>query len=481
MITINPVEFWALAPEILLSAVGMMLLLVSAFRRPNGPDFTFPVTLVGLFATTGVLILQWSGSEAREVILGGLFVVDSYAFFWKILALLMTFLAVLLSRKFLAFGNYRPGEYYALMAFATTGMMLMASGYHLLSLWISLEVMALSSYILAGYFKREKRSNEAAVKYFILGTLSSAILLYGISLIYGSTGSLRLDQLSSVTDESFLFTAGWLLLGAGLFFKVSAAPFHFWTPDVYQGAPTPITAYLATASKALSFAILLRIFLEGFSLQLQDWQIAVAAVAVISMVWGNVAALVQENVKRMLAYSSIAHAGYTLLGLLAVNELGVRAVLFYLLAYGLMTLGAFGVVLFLEKQDYAGETYSDYDGLIHRAPWVAIAMLIFLLGLTGIPPTGGFVGKLYLFAAVLKAGWGWVALVGVLTSAISLYYYFRVIVSMFLKPVPEVVLPMAKSRSLTVALTICLVGTLWLGLFPQRVLEWVNQSVLIGY
>ena len=301
-------------------------------------------------------------------ILAGMFVLDSYALFWKILFLIATALTVLLSVRFIEEGGYRAGEYYSLLLLATTGMLLMVSGFNLLSIWISLELMALSSYILVGYFKYERRSNEASLKYFILGALSSGILLYGISLLYGATNTLALPELSrslstAVLNGDLLSAVGWVLLAVGLFFKISAAPFHVWTPDVYVGAPTPVTGYLAVASKAASFAILVRIFYQGLAPLVIDWQIVVAAVASLSMIWGNIAALTQTNVKRMLAYSSIAHAGYILMGVLAASETGLWALMFYLLAYSFFTLGAFGTVVLLERREYAGETLSDYAGL----------------------------------------------------------------------------------------------------------------------
>ena len=358
--------------------------------------------------------------------------------FWKIVFLLATALTVLLSTRFMEEGGYRAAEYYSLILLATTGMLFMASGFNLLSIWISLELMALSSYILAGYFKHEVRSNEAALKYFVLGALSSGLMLYGMSLIYGSTRTLSLAELPGrisvvAAEGNLLLGIGWIMLAVGLFFKVSAVPFHVWTPDVYVGAPTPVTGYLAAASKAASFAILIRIFFQGLGPLVVDWQIIVAAVASLSMIWGNIAALTQTNVKRMLAYSSIAHAGYILLGVLAASESGLWAAMFYVFAYTFFTLGAFGTVILLERREYAGESLSDYAGLAQRAPVLAAVMLVFLLALTGIPPTGGFFGKVYLFAAVVEAGWMWVAVIGVLTSAISLYYYMGIVVQMYFK------------------------------------------------
>jgi NADH-quinone oxidoreductase subunit N len=271
---------------------------------------------------------------------------------------------------------------------------------------------------------------------------------------------------------------GWLLLAAGLLFKVAAVPFHVWTPDVYVGAPTPVTAWLAVASKTASFAILLRIFYEGLGSLKMDWQMIVAIVAVATMVWGNLAALTQDNVKRMLAYSSIAHAGYILIGLLAVSEVGLWSILFYLLAYTFITLGVFGTVILLERREYAGETCADYAGLARRSPFLAAMMLLFMVALTGIPPTGGFVGKFYLFAAAVKAGWGWVAVIGVLTSAVSLYYYFRIVLYMYLKDSDQTTPTPIKSPALVWSIALCALATLILGIYPGPFIEIAKQSLL---
>jgi NADH-quinone oxidoreductase subunit N len=366
---------------------------------------------------------------------------------------------------------------------ATTGMLLMAGGSNLLSIWISLELMALSSYILAGYFKFEKRSNEAALKYFILGALSSGILLYGVSLIYGATGELGLAEIAAGMTEAArtaptLIAIGWLMMAIGLFFKVSAVPFHVWTPDVYVGAPTPITAFLAVGSKAASFAILVRIFYQALPGLAVDWQIIMAAVAAVTMIWGNFAALTQNNVKRMLAYSSIAHAGYVLMGVLAMSDDGLWAVLFYMLAYSLITLGAFGTVILLERKEYAGETYEDYAGLAQRAPLLAAMMLLFMLALTGIPPTGGFFGKVYLFAAAVEAGWTWVAVIGVLTSALSLYYYMGIVVQMYLKESDDTTPRPLEAHGLLAVIGFCALVTVLLGILPGPLVEIARSSLL---
>ncbi len=275
-----------------------------------------------------------------------------------------------------------------------------------------------------------------------------------------------------------LVPLGWLMLAAGLFFKVAAVPFHIWTPDVYVGAPTPVTAWLAVASKAASFAILLRIFYEGLGSLKVEWQTIVAIVSVVTMVWGNVAALTQDNVKRMLAYSSIAHAGYVLIGVLAVSQVGLWSVIFYLLAYTFITMGAFGTVILLERREYAGETVADYAGLARRSPFLAAMMLLFMIALTGIPPTGGFVGKFYLFAAAVQGGWNWVALIGVLTSAISLYYYFRIVLNMYLRDSSQTTPVPLQAPALVGAIAFCALATLALGIFPGPFIEFAKQSML---
>ncbi|HEX5760660.1 MAG TPA: NADH-quinone oxidoreductase subunit N [Thermoanaerobaculia bacterium] len=479
----DPQELLLLAPEILLSLAGLLMLLVGTVGRGFGHRESAFVAIASLLLTGGVLVRLQLQVPGPRLILAGMFVIDGYAFAWKVIVLLATAVTVLLSMRFLEEGRYRPAEYYSLLLLATAGMLFMASGATLLTIWIGLETMALASYVLAGYFKREVRSTEAALKYFILGAMSSGVLLYGISLLYGAAGTVHLGALArglAAANEagSLLVPLGWLLLAAGLFFKVAAVPFHIWTPDVYVGAPTPVTAWLAAASKGASFAILVRIFYQGLGTLRLEWQWIVALVAVASMVWGNLAALTQQNVKRMLAYSSIAHAGYVLIGVLAVSEIGLWSVVFYLLTYSFVTLGAFGTVILLERREYAGETLADYAGLARRAPFLAAMMLLFLVALTGIPPTGGFVGKVYLFAAAVQAGWAWVAVVGVVTSAISLYYYFGVVVSMYLKEPTDTAPAPLPARSIRFAVALCALVTLAMGVYPGPFIDFAKTALL---
>lgn len=482
---IDPQEFWLLLPEMFLAAVAMLLLVGGSFGRGIRNRPATGVALVAL-ATTALLVF-WADGQAggAKVFLAGMFILDKYALFLKLVLLMATALTIAISGRYLEEGGYRPGEYYSLVLFAVTGMLFMVSGYSLLSIWISLELMALSSYVLAGYFKRERKSNEAALKYFILGALSSGILLYGVSLLYGATGTVQISELAegiaaatAAGESQILISLGWLLMAIGLFFKVAAAPFHVWTPDVYVGAPTPVTAFLASASKTASFAILIRILYEALPALVSDWQLVTAVVACLSMIWGNLAALTQTNVKRMLAYSSIGHAGYVLIGVLCASEEGLWAALFYLLAYTFITLGAFAMVIVLEQREYAGETYADYAGLARRSPFLAAAMLVFMVALTGIPPTGGFFGKIYLFAAAIESGWIWVAVVGVLTSAVSLFFYFGIVVQMYLKPSDDTTPKPMPATGLTGAIAICAAVTLLLGLFPGPVVEFAKASLL---
>lgn len=475
-------EFLYLLPEGFLLVAAMVLLVASSIGKGVGSRAATLYTMAAL-AATAVLALRVSGGAPAQPILAGMFQLDGFSLFWKLLLLLSTALTAVLATKFVGSSEYRAGEFYSLLLTAATGMLLMASGSNLLSIWLSLELMALSSYILVGYFKFETRSNEAAMKYFILGALSSGIMLYGMSLLYGATGSLGLSAIAAampLAEQTApnLVAIGWLLLAIGLFFKVSAVPFHVWTPDVYVGAPTPVTAFLAVGSKAASFAILIRIFYQALPALSVDWQLITAAVAALTMIWGNFAALTQNNVKRMLAYSSIGHAGYILMGVLAMNESGQWAVLFYAVAYSLISLGVFGIVILLERKDYAGETYEDYAGLAQRAPGLAAMMLFFMLALTGIPLTGGFFGKVYLFAAAVEAGWTWVAVVGVLMSAVSLYFYLGIVVQMYFKESDDTTPRPLEAPGLVAVIGFCALATLLLGILPGPLVEFAKASVL---
>jgi NADH-quinone oxidoreductase subunit N len=468
-----------LLPEIILS-IGASLLLVLPVIGTRRGDRGAKWVMLGLLAVTAAAILFCSHAVENMNQTRGfaaMFALDSFSIFFKLLFVAVVAMVTLLSDDFLAEGRYSTWEYYSLLGFALTGMMFMASGMSLITIYIGLELLSLSSYILAGYYKREEKSTEAAMKYFVLGAVSSGILLYGISLIYGVCGSLNLLDIANamstlITNDALMF--GIMLLGAGLCFKIAAAPFHVWTPDVYEGSPTPVTAFLSTASKAAAFAVFARIFyvaLHDFSL---DWANVLGVIAALSMIVGNLAAITQNNVKRMLAYSSIAHAGYALLGIISLSETGLSGILLYTFVYVFANLGIWATVLMMRRHTYAGEQVDDFDGLAKRAPFWAFAMVVFLLSLGGIPPTAGFLGKYFLFAAAVQAGFGWLAIIAVLMSAVSMFYYLRLVVAMYLREGKEA--DVAITLPLKVVAGICLAVTLVLGILPTPLINRVRLS-----
>jgi len=477
-------DWFLLSPELFLTAAGLFLLGLAVFLDKAKEEFIGFLAILAV-AVTAVLLAMVSAHPARGKgpILAGMFVVDNFALFFKFTILLTLVLTILASIRFVGQAPYPAGEYYALLLFAGVGMLFMVSGANLIAIYVALELMALSSYILAGYFKGEIKSTEAAVKYFVLGAFSSGVLLYGLSLVYGIGGKMGLTELAALyqgMERSNLIVLGILLVLAGLLFKVAAVPFHVWTPDVYEGSPTPITAFFSVGPKIAAYAILARIFYVGFPKFHADWGLIVALVAAATMIWGNLAALLQSNVKRMLAYSSIAHAGYALLGVLGFQTaFGLWGILIYLLAYTFMNFGAFALVIFLETKGYAAESVSDFNGLARRNMPAAIVMLVFLLSLAGIPPTAGFIGKYYLFTAAMKAGYAWLAVLAVLASAVSLFYYFRIAAAMFFSEAEGAKLQ--TSYALTAAVAICAAGTLVVGIAPERVLAVLRHCVPGGY
>jgi NADH-quinone oxidoreductase subunit N len=434
-------------PEIALTLTFLVGILTDlVFKR--APAAVAGVTLAG-FITTGVLVLSQAGVEA--LIFGNMVAVDPFAYFFKLVIILSAILILVfsLSSAELNSPGRKLGEYYALLSALTLGMMLMAGATNLLMMYLAVELSSISSYILSGYTREAPDSSEASLKYVIYGALSSGLMLYGISMVYGLTGSLDFYSINHVLAKGginnvTLFLAG-VLMVAGLGYKISAVPFHFWTPDVYEGSPITITAFLSVASKAGGFALLIRFFKVTFvdlgaaglseglwaTLRSFEWPQLVAAISVMTMTLGNLVAIWQNNMKRLLAYSSIAHAGYMLMGVVVLSNEGIAAVLIYFVVYLFMNLGAFYVVMLLADR-MGSEDIEDYKGLAGRSPFMAFSLAVFLISLTGLPPTAGFIGKLYLFAALLNHGWIWLAVVGALNSVISLYYYVRVFRNMYL-------------------------------------------------
>ena len=490
-IDINLSDFYYLLPEIVLT-VGALLLLLADLMVPRDKQSVLAWLTLGILAATGAAL--YPVADAHLQISRGLISVDRFALFFKVIFLISAALTVLMSVRYLEVEGTRAGEYYFLILCATLGMMFMAGGTDLITLFIGLETMAISFYILAGFLKPSRRSNEAAVKYFLLGAFSLGILLYGMSLMYGLTGTTNLrviaTQLVGQESDPRLILAV-ILVVAGMGFKIAAVPFHMWAPDVYEGAPTPITGFLSVASKAASFAMLLRIFIESLPsmrVSLVDnaragmsdspdvgWGVMFYVLAIVTMTVGNFAALTQSNLKRMLAYSSIAHAGYLLIGVVAGTARGVTAMLVYLFVYVFMQLGAFAVLALMRRHDMVGDELKDLNGLFFRQPFAAVAMLLFMLSLGGIPPTAGFMGKFWLFGAAIESGYVWLAVIGVLNSAVSLYYYIRIVVYMMLKNEPSGSEP-PYSPALAVAIVAAVIATIGLGVYPQPLFEFAESS-----
>jgi NADH-quinone oxidoreductase subunit N len=469
-------DFYYILPELVLTAGALLVLVADVLLPPANRAALAWVTLLVIAAT--LVSLTPFGSTRVEVA-HGLMAVDGFALFFNVVFLVAAAITVLMSTRYLEVEGARsPGEYYFLILCATLGMMVMAGGIDLITIFIGLETMAVSFYILAGFIKPSQRSNEAAVKYFLLGAFSLGILLYGMSLMYGLSGTTNLRTMASLfagQERDPRLVLAVILVVAGVGFKIAAVPFHMWAPDVYEGAPTPITAFLSVGSKAASFAMLIRIFVEGMPSMNADWRLLFWVLSAITMTVGNVAAVTQSNVKRMLAYSSIAHAGYVLIGIVAYTTRGITATMIYLLVYTFMQLGAFAVVVLLRRQDVVGDELKDFSGLAFRNPLAAFAMLLFMLSLGGIPPTAGFMGKFWLFSAAIDAHYYWLAVIGVLNSAISLYYYIRIVVFMYLKKETMGSEP-AAGPALAVALGVTVIATIVIGIYPRLLFELADAS-----
>ena len=472
-------DFYYILPEIVITVGALLVLIVDvALSRPGVRTPRTALAWLTMAVIVATMLSLAPFIDTRVAVANGLIAVDRFALFFKIIFLLSAAITVLMSTRYLEVEGAPAGEYFFLILCATLGMMVMAGGIDLITIFIGLETMAISFYILAGFIKPSQRSNEAAVKYFLLGAFSLGILLYGMSIMYGLSGTTALRAMAPILagqegDPRLVLAV--ILVVAGVGFKIAAVPFHMWAPDVYEGAPTPITAFLSVGSKAASFAMLVRIFLEGLPSSGQDWRLLFWVLAVVTMTVGNLAALTQTNIKRMLAYSSIAHAGYLLIGIVAGSTRGVAAILIYLFIYVFMQLGAFTVVVLLRRRDVVGDELKDFSGLAFRHPFAAFAMLLFMLSLGGIPPTAGFMGKFWLFGAAIDSGYVWLAVIGVINSAISLYYYIRLVVFMYLKTETIGSEPTA-SPSLTFALGVAVVATLVLGIYPRLLFEVAEAS-----
>lgn len=437
----TPVEWGAIAPEIALAAAGIAIVLVTALRRrrPGTYEASFALALAGIVGAAVALATQWNDLRHHGAYqaLGNMVAVDGFGVFLGVVVVIATLMALLLSGHYVRREGFDATEYLALLMFSATGMVIMTAANDLITVFLALEVLSIPLYVLAAFDRKRLTSLEAGLKYFVLGAFSSGVLLYGIALVYGATGTTSLPGIAIFLSSNAVLHDGVLMGGivlvlAGLGFKVAAVPFHMWTPDVYDGAPTPITAFMASATKAAGFAALLRVFMSAFNVYQLDWKPAVIALSILSILVGAIAAVVQTDIKRMLAYSSINHAGYVLIGLAAATAAGVAASLFYLFTYTFMIVGSFGVVALIARRGDRDHTLTGYRGLAKREPVLAGALAFFLLAQAGVPFTGGFVAKLAVFSAGIDARQYGLVIVGVLAAVISAFFYLRVVVLMFM-------------------------------------------------
>ncbi|MGH7821411.1 MAG: NADH-quinone oxidoreductase subunit N [Candidatus Binatia bacterium] len=461
-------DWLPLLPLLVVTAAAVGVLVVDLFLEGPEHDALAWLSIAGLAVAGGASALLW-GSKGDT--LGARFVLDNYALFFNLLFAVAMILTILMSVDYLPTTLVRAGEYYALALFATVGMMTMAGANDLIVVFLGLEIMSVAVYVLAGIWREEARSNEAALKYFLLGAFATGFLLFGIALVYGVTGTTRLDAIAErlaagvgAGGEMLLLGIGLLLVGFG--FKVAAAPFHVWTPDVYEGAPTSVTALMAVGVKAAAFAAFARVFTASFDGLSAEWNDMLWALAALTMTVGNLLAISQTNIKRLLAYSSIAHAGYLLVGMVAGTRESGAALLFYLLAYAAMNLGAFAVVIALARKGEPNEEIERYAGLGFRRPFLAMAMATFMLSLAGVPPLVGFAGKFYLFGAAVEAGYVGLAVIGVLNSAVSAYYYIWIIVTMYMYEGAVEPAPMSERPYLAATIGMSFAATVLLGVFP---------------
>jgi NADH-quinone oxidoreductase subunit N len=504
------VNFGILLPELLLAVAGVVVMLVDAFTRRTAQRWvTGAVSLGGLAASAAATFWLWGGADGQVSgsAWDGMVVLDPLRLSFTLVFIAVAALTVLVSMIWVEWEGLPAGEFHTLLLFATVGMMLMAAGNDLVMIFLGLEILSIATYVMAGFRRSDVRSNESSLKYFILGSFSSAFLLFGIALVYGATakaipgggvmaGSTNLSVIAERINDSLyppLLFAGAALLLIGFAFKVALAPFHVWTPDVYEGAPTPVTAFMAAGPKAAGFAAFMRVFLFAFPLaaaaatsrantgaQLHSaWLDALWLLAILTMSVGNVVALVQTNVKRMLAYSSIAHAGYALVGFVAAGaapdptqrDNAVAAVVFYLLVYAVMNLGAFAVVTLIARSGDRRTDVEDYRGIGFQSPALSLSLSLFLLSLLGVPLTAGFMGKVVVFSEALAQGYRWLVIIGVLNTAISVYYYLRLIVVMFFRERTTQWHSPRIPASVALALVLTVGGVLYLGLFPGRVID----------
>ncbi|MES0340349.1 MAG: NADH-quinone oxidoreductase subunit N [Anaerolineales bacterium] len=475
----EPSTLLIVLPEILLLVLAGVILVVGLTSQRSRGLLLAWLTALGLTGIIIITLLYGRPGENEVLIFGGMLRHDWMAFSFKVLFLFAAAMTALLSID--VEGVADRGEYFALLVVATLGMSLMAASADMIMLFLAIELTSIPLYILAGFMKGDDKSTEAGLKYFLFGALTSAVMLYGFSLLYGFSGDTNIYRLSEAMHAGAV--SPWMIGGmavlvlVGFSFKISAVPFHFWAPDVYEGAPTPITSFISTASKAAGFAVLLRFMLAVFPAIEAEWTTLVAIIATVTMTVGNLLALPQTNIKRLLAYSSIAHAGYAMIGLVALSSFGTASVIFYLIGYVVTNIAAFAVVILFARSAGSDEIV-DYAGMSRRSPWLALVLLIALLSLGGMPPLAGFVAKFYVFAAAVESGWIWLAFVGVLNAIIGLYYYMTILKVVYLYRSEDEDKPIAIPRSYALVLVICVIAILAIGTLSAPWLDWSINSAL---
>ena len=477
---IIPVQ--AILPQTILVLTALVVLVVDVFARDKSRFVLPALSMIGVLVSAGFV---FNSLAPQDSVYQSMVYADGFSAFLNLTIWLILALTILVSTHYQRhFEHMASGEYYCLVLFAAVGMSFMASSGHLILIFVALELMSVCVYVLTGFHRNNQRSIEAALKYFLLGAFASAFLLLGFAFLYGATGSLDLPTMSAfISKHPETISSGWMILGlllaiAGFGFKISMVPFHMWTPDVYQGAPTVVTAFMATGVKAAAVAALVRVIMVAMEPMAVNWTMVLWVAAVATMFAGNIIALVQDDVKRMLAYSGIAHAGYLLIGFVAGTSMGQAGILYYLLAYALMNIGAFGIITLLGRQGEEYSTLSDFSGLGLKSPAMGLAMAIFMFSLAGIPPTAGFMGKFYIFAAAVKSGFVWLVVLGAINSVISIYYYLRVIMTMyFTAPVESPAVSPSTTAPLTVALSVAAVGVLVMGVFPSLFWSLAQNSI----
>jgi len=480
--TVELSEFAPLIPEIFLLSMACIILVVDLYLTETSRIITYVLSLMTLVVTA---MLTYAGApSAPEVVLSGTFVNDSMSVVLKMFIYLLVAVTLIYSREYLIQRSLFRGEFFVLALFGTLGMMVMVSAHNLISLYLGLELLSLSLYALVALQRDSKVATEAAMKYFVLGALASGMLLYGMSLIYGATGSLDLQTVSefiansTTNGKDMVLLMGTVFVIVGLAFKLGAVPFHMWVPDVYHGAPTAVTLFISTAPKLAGFAMVMRLLAEGLGDLHFYWQDMIVILAVLSMVVGNVVAIAQTNIKRMLAYSTIAHMGFLFLGILAATANGYSSAMFYTIVYALMSLGGFGVIILLSRKDDEADQLNDFKGLSDRSPWFAAIMLILMLSMAGIPPLLGFYAKLAVLQAVVEAGYTWLAVVAVIFSIVGAFYYLRVIKLMYFDKPDEQAPTISANYDLQAILSVNGFAILLLGIFPGALMALCAAAIM---